>query len=317
MQYHTGIRLLCVAQNPANGFPARLLDPLLLLARVLLEHETGESAQGEVYLVRLVEAMDRAGSDQIFASVRMSMAITAVARITGVPDRLEIAEAAAEAVLSDQSITPVVAMYAKAGLALLAARKGDQSAAQEQYAYLLEQRATMIWTVSSVDRLLGLLSQTVGDLDQAVTHFEEGLAFCRKAGYRPELAWTCCDYADALAERDGEGDRAKAVTLLEESLAISTYLEMRPLTERAKERMERMDRIRAQPDTAPAYPDALTPREVEVLRLIAAGNTDREIAQKLITGVRTVYTHVSNILHKTNSSNRAEATAYAFRNGLV
>ncbi len=300
-----------------SGLEVSSLDPLLLLARVLLEHETGESAQGEVYLVRLVEAMDRAGSDQIFASVRMSMAITAVARITGVPDRLEIAEAAAEAVLSDQSITPVVAMYAKAGLALLAARKGDQSAAQEQYAYLLEQRATMIWTVSSVDRLLGLLSQTVGDLDQAVTHFEEGLAFCRKAGYRPELAWTCCDYADALAERDGERDRAKAVTLLEESLAISTYLEMRPLTERAKERMERMDRIRAQPDTAPAYPDALTPREVEVLRLIAAGNTDREIAQKLITGVRTVYTHVSNILHKTNSSNRAEATAYAFRNGLV
>ena len=54
-----------------------------------------------------------------------------------------------------------------------------------------------------------------------------------------------------------------------------------------------------------------------MLRLIAAGNTDREIAQKLIIGVRTVYTHVSNILHKTNSSNRAEATAYAFRNGLV
>ena len=50
------------------------------------------------------------------------------------------------------------------------------------------------------------------------------LAFCRKAGYRPELAWTCCDYADTLRERDADGDRAKASALLDESLAISSEL---------------------------------------------------------------------------------------------
>jgi len=50
------------------------------------------------------------------------------------------------------------------------------------------------------DRLLGLLSYTMGNLDQAVTHFEDALAFCRK-GFRPELAWTCCDYADTLLQR--------------------------------------------------------------------------------------------------------------------
>ncbi len=49
----------------------------------------------------------------------------------------------------------------------------------------------MILTVSSVDRLLGLLSQTMENRDQAAAHFEEALTFCRKAGYRPELAWTC------------------------------------------------------------------------------------------------------------------------------
>ena len=62
-------------------------------------------------------------------------------------------------------------------------------------------------------------------------HFEDALAFCRK-GYRPELAWTCCDYADMLLERDGDGDRAKAMSLLDESLAISSELGMRPLMER-------------------------------------------------------------------------------------
>ena len=38
------------------------------------------------------------------------------------------------------------------------------------------------------DRLLDLLSQTMGDSDQAGAHFEDALTFCRKAGYRPELA---------------------------------------------------------------------------------------------------------------------------------
>ncbi len=74
----------------------------------------------------------------------------------------------------------------------------------------------MIWTVSSVDRVLGLLSQVMGNLDKAADHFEDALAFCREAGYRPELAWTCCDYADALRERNGEADRAKAIALLDE-----------------------------------------------------------------------------------------------------
>ena len=49
-----------------------------------------------------------------------------------------------------------------------------------------------------MDRVLGLLSATMGNLNQTADHFEETLAFCRKAGLTPELAWTCCDYADAL-----------------------------------------------------------------------------------------------------------------------
>ncbi len=127
-------------------------------------------------------------------------------------------------------------MFAKAGLALLVVHKGDQFAADRHYAYLLGQRSTMIATVISVDRLLGLLTHTRGDLEQASSHFEEGLPFCRKAGYRPELAWTCCDYADTLLQRNEPGDREKAMSLLDESLAISSELGMRPLMERVLSR---------------------------------------------------------------------------------
>ena len=88
------------------------------------------------------------------------------------------------------------------------------------------------------DHVFGLLSHTMDSVDQAAEHFKDALAFCRKAGHRPELAWTCCDYADMLRERDGEGDRAKAITLLDESLAISSELGMRPLMERVLSRRE-------------------------------------------------------------------------------
>jgi ATP/maltotriose-dependent transcriptional regulator MalT len=90
----------------------------------------------------------------------------------------------------------------------------------------------------AIDRLLGLLAHTMGNLDQAAGHFEDALAFCRKAGFQPELAWTCCDYADTLRDRGGSGDEEKAVALLEESLAISSDLAMRPLMERVLSRRE-------------------------------------------------------------------------------
>ena len=47
----------------------------------------------------------------------------------------------------------------------------------------------LIWAIGT-ERLLGLPSQTMGNMDQAAAHFEDALAFCHKAGYRPEMAWT-------------------------------------------------------------------------------------------------------------------------------
>jgi hypothetical protein len=49
---------------------------------------------------------------------------------------------------------------------------------------------------------------------------------------------SCCDYADALRERDGPGDREKTVSMLDESLQISSDLGMRPLMERVLSRRE-------------------------------------------------------------------------------
>jgi DNA-binding CsgD family transcriptional regulator len=61
----------------------------------------------------------------------------------------------------------------------------------------------------------------------------------------------------------------------------------------------------------------LTARELEVLRLVAAGNTNRAIAGELVLSERTVDRHVSNIYAKLDVSSRAAATAYAYEHGLI
>jgi len=152
-------------------------------------------------------------------------------------NRFHVAERAARAVLSGQSALPFIRVLSTAALGLMAIYNADAEGAREQYLALRGIRGTLWHGIIADDRLLGLLCRTMGDLEQAVAHFEDALSFCRK-GYKPELAWTCCDYADALLQRNESGDREKAMSLLDESLAMSSELGMRPLMERVLSRRE-------------------------------------------------------------------------------
>ena len=131
---------------------------------------------------------------------------------------------------------------------------------------------------------------------------------------RPELAWTCCDYAGLLLDPESKADRSKALTLLDESYSIATDLGMRPLMERVNLRIEQ---VQAQSVTATEFPGGLTHREVEVLRLIAGGKTNSEISEELVIAEGTARRHVANIYEKIGAANRAEATRYALRGGLL
>ena len=68
---------------------------------------------------------------------------------------------------------------------------------------------------------------------------------------------------------------------------------------------------------APDSPEELTEREIDVLRLLAQGLSNKEIARTLSIGEKTVKTHVSSILSKLNVSSRTQAALYAVRIGLV
>ncbi len=67
----------------------------------------------------------------------------------------------------------------------------------------------------------------------------------------------------------------------------------------------------------PPTKEPLTEREMDVLRLVAQGMTNQEIAESLVIGEGTVRTHVSNILGKLHLANRTQAALYALREGLT
>ena len=276
-----------------------------------LEYELGDFGQGDAYLERLVDMMRHSPPGSTLDYSVVPLAIAVAARMTGMDRQFDLAETAANTVLSSPSAVSFFAQLARTGLALMAVERGDVAVTREQYDALRPWRITLTpLNLMCGLRVLGLLAQTMGGMEDAVVHFEDSLAFCRKAGARPELAWTCHDYADVLLQRDNPGDHTRATSLLGESFAISSELGMRPLMERATALNERVE---SRPIRTPTYPGGLTQRHVEIIRLIAQGKTNREIADQLVLSERTVQRHVTNLYAKIGVRNRAEATAFALR----
>ncbi len=199
--------------------------------------------------------------------------------------------------------------------AISAALRNDAATGADHYSALARDKGTILYpSLFCADHILGLLAHVMGNLDAAQTHFEDAITFCRKANYRPELPWTLYDYADMIIQRSGSGGLSKARELSDEADRIASNLSMARLHEKVVALKEQLD---ARPSPKPEYPDGMTGREVEVLRLIASGRTNQRIADELVISLNTVLRHVSNIFGKTGSANRADATMYAARKGLA
>jgi len=128
-----------------------------------------------------------------------------------------------------------------------------------------------------------------------------------------------CRWRQAEALVSAGATRAEASRPLREAHSVATRIEAAPLV-RELELLARRARL----DLAPPGPDparnagleellGLTPREAEVLTLVARGYTNREIADKLVISVKTASVHVSHILGKLAVPNRVEAGAIAHR----
>jgi ATP/maltotriose-dependent transcriptional regulator MalT len=165
----------------------------------------------------------------------------------------------------------------------------------------------------SADRFLGLLATMQASWQDAERHFVDALAMNARSEAFAPLAHTHCDFADMFAKRGLPGDPAKASRHFDEAGARAADLALTMLAARVAARRER---IVVPPPVRPSVQDNLTARELDVLRLLAIGRSNADIAMALEIGQSTVATHVHSILTKTNCANRTEAAAYAVRNGL-
>jgi DNA-binding CsgD family transcriptional regulator len=160
---------------------------------------------------------------------------------------------------------------------------------------------------------LGLLDLTRSRLEHALRRFQQAATLAGRMQADPMVAMSREGQARALLALDRPGDRQQAITLLDEVTFTAQALGIRGLGERAAA----VRTAATAAPRAPAWPAGLTGREVEVLRLIAAGRSNRAIAQALFISPNTVLHHVSSIFAKLGVANRAEAAAYAIRRGLA
>jgi DNA-binding CsgD family transcriptional regulator len=167
--------------------------------------------------------------------------------------------------------------------------------------------------LGSSDRFLGLLASLERRWSDAERHFEKALAMNDRIGAVLSREHTRRDYADMLVRRGAAGDRVKACEFLDTAEAHATALGLTALGRRISLTRKGLS------DPAPRSPapDNLTVRELDVLRLLAIGRGNADIALALAIGQSTVATHVHNILTKTGCANRTEAAAYALRLGLL
>ncbi len=162
----------------------------------------------------------------------------------------------------------------------------------------------------AADRYLGVLAATLSEHALAVSHFDRALAFNRDMGATTWTAHTLYAYGRTLRMRGGAENRARASELLTEAASLAQRIGIPVLLARARA-------LGARLEPTPTPPDDLSLREVEILRLVAAGRSNREIGDELYISGHTVANHVRNILRKTGAANRTEAAGYAFRNALV
>lgn len=164
--------------------------------------------------------------------------------------------------------------------------------------------------LGAADLYLARLACTAQWPDRAPRHFEEALRLNRAMRAWPSLARTLLHFGAFLMTRYSEGERQTGQQQLREAEQLARRLEMTALVADIEAALGSGDAADEQ------YPDGLTGREVEVLRLLAMGRTNKDVALVLTISLNTVATHVRSILNKTHCANRTEAAAYAIRNGL-
>ena len=165
---------------------------------------------------------------------------------------------------------------------------------------------------------LGEASMLEGNREQAVGEFARSLELLQEIEAPLDEAMTKLRAGRAFA---AAGEREPGVAYIVDAYRIFRRLEARPLFMRAAVMLadlgERIDKRLGKRAAGDLERGGLTRREVEVLKLVAAGRTNREIARELVLSPRTVDMHVRNLLGKLGCRTRTQATTKALQLGLL
>lgn len=209
---------------------------------------------------------------------------------------------------------------------------------------------TILHLISNIDHVEGDYAAATSRLREAIPIFREvgfgwglsTLAACASAlavvAGQPERAARLAGVTQAMTETSGapptrivQSIATPALTAAREQLgderfAAEQHIGRRMSMDEVVAEALAIEAPEALPDApaptarnraAPVFPDGLSAREVDVLRLMADGRTTEEIGKQLVIQPRTVETHITHVYQKTGCRNRAEATLYAQRHGLI
>lgn len=181
--------------------------------------------------------------------------------------------------------------------------------AEQALAHASEPRQPL--ALLAAHRLLGELNNATGRSKAADEHLRTALELAEACSAPYERALTLL----ALAElRLAEGTNTNVSALLEEVRGICSDLGAAPALARAGALAAQTSGGRR---GTSAYPAGLTRREAEVLGLLAAGHSNKEIAAELFLSERTVERHITTVYRKIGTRRRTEAMAFALRHGLA
>jgi DNA-binding CsgD family transcriptional regulator len=289
-----------------RGWPSRLTIWCCFMGACF--SNTRPATRNQVALTCAASSRQTESPGHIRWLARSPMALSQIARLSMPPPALAAPWATQAGLEGRRPSIPTAVATSRVTRALLALREPHAGECETELEFLEPFKGAILAPGLVTDRLLGLLAHAAGQRRRAIARFGDALAFCRRSGYRPELAWTCHDYAGVLLDTERREDRMTAAKLLDESYRVASELGQRPLVGRIAAFRER---YRFRLDRKPA---GLTNRELEIL--ILQRQTNKQ-THKLFISTNTVAVHVARVLGKTRCANRTEAAAYAARHHLL
>jgi DNA-binding CsgD family transcriptional regulator len=321
-----------VSRQGLEGAPS---DPALVLARAALELGLGELDAAETRL-QAIRRLLPAPIPEAQKAGPLLVGLAEVALWRGDLERAKqlVAEAVPLVEANPRYAAPLYALGLRivADLAELArARHPGEPAGDDGTAAALLERlreaaagpAAAGMPELAAWQATGLAERTRQDGASDPAAWAAAATVWERLGQPYRVAYACYRHAEALL--GGTGGRVAAAGVLGRAADITGRLGARPLDAEVKALARRARLVLAPPASGaapasraptPAEQLGLTPREAEVLALVAAGRSNRQIAQELFISPKTASVHVSNLLAKLGVAGRVEAAAVAHRLGL-